>query len=312
MVDRFFGVCAVELRNANPGHEMPSPNTTAILAEAGRQFAARPVFSGGSFRDYSLFDHCCKISALQYEGLEVGGQIVIQPKDKASPVLKFTVPVEIASHRATRKLLELCTARLCLLSERGRIYGLAEKEGISKDPSICSIQFLHRHTWELMCAETVLMRTTMGEPSLPQPKLSYARLEDTLRRRFSEITAQEVAALTQLIARAAEQQHGTIVVISAEPIAEAKRFTNQGMMIEPTRLNNDWIPAVTKIDGALLLGVDGVCHAIGLILDGAASPKGTPARGRGTIPRSAMSDQVSRYVLPSSFPRIERLTSCQT
>jgi hypothetical protein len=278
-IDRFFAICAAELRNTNPGHNMPSPNRIAILADAGRQFAARPVFSGCQYRDYSLFDHCCTISALRYEGSEVDGQIVAQARGDSSPVVRFTHPVDIASHRATRKLLELCSARLCLVSERGRIYGLVEREQVSKETTLCSIRFLRQHVWELLRGDTILMRTTLGEPSLPQPILSLDRLEDTLRRRFSGITPDEIVTLKNLIESAAEQKHGTIVVVTAEPADEARRFTNQGMIIEPTRLESGWIQAVTRIDGALLVGIDGTCHALGLILDGVASAKGTPARG---------------------------------
>ena len=39
------------------------------------------------------------------------------------------------------------------------------------------------------------------------------------------------------------------------------------------------ITRVTSIDGALLIDRSGICHAIGVILDGLASPKGTPSRG---------------------------------
>ena len=36
---------------------------------------------------------------------------------------------------------------------------------------------------------------------------------------------------------------------------------------------------MTAIDGAVLLGPDGVCHAIGVILDGLAGDRGDPERG---------------------------------
>ena len=44
-------------------------------------------------------------------------------------------------------------------------------------------------------------------------------------------------------------------------------------------LNDSLIRNVTSIDGAVLLDSHGVCHSIGVILDGIATNKGTSARG---------------------------------
>lgn len=60
---------------------------------------------------------------------------------------------------------------------------------------------------------------------------------------------------------------------------EAERLEKQCLRIEPTRLSGEVLQMATEIDGAILLDTDGVCHAIGVILDGQASRFGTSARG---------------------------------
>jgi hypothetical protein len=53
----------------------------------------------------------------------------------------------------------------------------------------------------------------------------------------------------------------------------------QATRVEPFPLTESLIPLVTAIDGAVLIDTEGTCHAIGVILDGMASPKCTPERG---------------------------------
>jgi len=141
------------------------------------------------------------------------------------------------------------------------------------------------------------MRVTLGEPSLPRTELPKQQLIDTLRRRFTGIATQDVNTIVQLVSTAAQQKHGTMVVVSAEPAIEAKRLQSQGMPIDPMQLDEESLRAVTNIDGAVLIGVDGKCHAIGVILDGRATPKGSPGRG-------ARYNSAVRYVRDREAPTV--------
>ena len=53
----------------------------------------------------------------------------------------------------------------------------------------------------------------------------------------------------------------------------------QGTAIVPRALEPDVLQAATGIGGAILLDPGGVCHAIGVILDGVATAGGARARG---------------------------------
>jgi hypothetical protein len=70
-----------------------------------------------------------------------------------------------------------------------------------------------------------------------------------------------------------------MLVISAAAAAEASRLEKQAVRIEPVKMSTSLLSRASGIDGAVLLGTTGNCHAIGIILDGMASPRGTPARG---------------------------------
>lgn len=56
-------------------------------------------------------------------------------------------------------------------------------------------------------------------------------------------------------------------------------MTAQAWRIEPTSLSDALITQFTGIDGALLFDGKGVCHAIGVIVDGPAGKKGSLSRG---------------------------------
>jgi DNA integrity scanning protein DisA with diadenylate cyclase activity len=53
----------------------------------------------------------------------------------------------------------------------------------------------------------------------------------------------------------------------------------QATVVEPFALTRHLIDLVTRIDGAVLIDLEGTCHAVGVILDGQASDICDPARG---------------------------------
>ncbi len=70
-----------------------------------------------------------------------------------------------------------------------------------------------------------------------------------------------------------------MIVISQKAAEEAERLGQQSFPLKPMKLTDSMIHQVTSIDGAVLLDHNGVCHAIGVILDGVASEKGDASRG---------------------------------
>ena len=73
--------------------------------------------------------------------------------------------------------------------------------------------------------------------------------------------------------------HGTTIVVLAEAAAESARLGGQGQPIEPCALSSSELESLAAVDGALIVDVDGRCHAFGIILDGESDGEGDPARG---------------------------------
>jgi hypothetical protein len=70
-----------------------------------------------------------------------------------------------------------------------------------------------------------------------------------------------------------------MLVVSAAAAAEANRLAHQCTPVRRFRATPQMVSLVASIDGAVLVDLDSRCHAIGVILDGPASPKCTPSRG---------------------------------
>ena len=83
----------------------------------------------------------------------------------------------------------------------------------------------------------------------------------------------------EIVLEAVKQHRGTLILISSGAEKEAIRLSSQCFIIEPVKLDDILTRKLTSIDGAVLLSPDGICHAIGVILDGMATSKGDSARG---------------------------------
>lgn len=75
------------------------------------------------------------------------------------------------------------------------------------------------------------------------------------------------------------QKHGTTVVISTRAQKEAGRLTPNAVAVEPVPLSSSLMQAISSVDGAVLMGIDGFCYAFGAILDGNVQKEEDPACG---------------------------------
>ena len=98
-----------------------------------------------------------------------------------------------------------------------------------------------------------------------------------------------------LAQKATTQPNGTILVISAGAAQEAQRLTRQCFRVVPRIMTPTVLRLVTNIDGAVLIEPNGICHAIGAILDGLATEKGDSSRG-------SRFNSALRYVNSSKYP----------
>ena len=282
-IREFFDLCEEELQKREP-YRVKDREYDEIIRSAGRMLMYTPSNAGGEFRGlHGLFDSCNEVSSLKHEGDESVGEMLIAKKGHSNVqvVLSLTQPVSMRNHRAVRKLIEVSSSELSLLSDSGYVYGLGQSVGYydRRNEDLFLIRFVRHYTWELFHDRHLMMQVKYGQPSLPQGDSGKRTFETDVRRIFSSITAEEISQLWKLTTAAASQRHGTIVVISSGAEEEANRLKSQAIVIKPFRLTQDIMGMITAIDGAVLVDPSSTCHAIGVILDGTAANKGDPSRG---------------------------------
>lgn len=284
-VTEYLRECAKELDKPNPGDSFRTfdRDPVEIIRAAGKLLMYTPANAGGEPHGlHGLFDTCNTISSLRYEGAEGVGKMLIarrgHPNIKVS--LSLTSPVQMREFRAVRKLLEMASSEMSLLSDSGYIYGLGQTVGVydQRAEDLFSVNFAKHYTWELLHAERMLMRVIYGQPELLRMPIDKEKFKKDVHRIFPDIDSREVDRLWEVVVEATRQKHGTIVVVSSGAQTEAKRLEKQSTNIEPIQLTPEIVQMITAIDGAVLIDPTTTCYAVGVILDGLASNKGAPSR----------------------------------
>ena len=275
-----------ELLKPDPGSDCDSGKAEdEILRAAGN----RLIRSIGSKIDnylnqenseYLLYDSLNRISSLKYEQAIGKGKIVLSQKDHPAVkrMINFIKPISVENSRAFRKILEL-TSEYALNMNAKEIWGLAVINDYADDKEdLYEISILGYHHWELRHAGKILMHVRNALPFLPIPNVDENKLRMDIPRIFNGIPC-EIDLLISLIKETESEKHGTTLIISANAESEANRLNNQAILIEPLLLTPELLKQLMPIDGAVLVNPEGVCYAIGVILDGIASASGSLARG---------------------------------
>jgi DNA integrity scanning protein DisA with diadenylate cyclase activity len=282
----FLRFCRKSLHVPHPENvaEWDGPETDAILRKAGARVMEAPIFTSGGINGlYSLFDACNYISSLTYESATSAGEMFIARTGHANlqPTLVLDKPVDLSHYRAIRKLLEISRAGDAIMTDGDAVTGFGKLVGSydQTQADLHTIRFTGHHKWELLHAEHKLMRVTFGRPALPLPPLNEYSFTEDAERIFKPTKPEKIKKLFALAEAACQQRHGTVLVITPEAATEAKRLATQSTGIVPVAATPELLRSITAIDGAVLLDTDGVCYAIGVILDGEALELGNPARG---------------------------------
>jgi hypothetical protein len=282
----FLADCQRSLLTPSPEHvdEYRGRKADELLREAGDRLMETPVWAGSNpdFM-YGLFGACNYISELTYESQgSVGGMLIAKVGHKnIEPTLLLRSSFSLGEHRAVRKLLQVASAGDFLLCDGSNIVGFGKQTGVydQSDADLFEVRFTRHYHWELLHAGHSMMRVSYGTPRLPRAALNADKLASDLERIFSGVESANIQRLVQLALSACDQGHGALLVISANAECEAARLGKQSTLVEPVVLTERIIKAVTAIDGAVLLAPDGKCFAIGVILDGLATPEGDASRG---------------------------------
>ena len=276
-----------ELRLPDPGRNSLSSDmrqADEIIRLSAVKFMHTPGLSTSKHYLFSdLFERFNMISSLMYEGARGTGLLfLVNPESGVIDYqIRFKEPVPFREPRWARKILQMASGDIGLIADSEQIYGLGKRQtnhdSLAQDVFI--VRFIDHYHWELRSGEQVLLRSHYGKPALPQEPISRERFIGNYARLFPEAYSDDHNRLWELFNAATHQKHGGMIIVAADASAEAQRLTQQGTGIEPELMTVELLRLVSNIDGTILLDPHGICHAIGVILDGDATPDCTPSRG---------------------------------
>lgn len=246
-----------------------------------------------------VFREITALSDLNYESAGVKeNAIVFMPASSSSVVdLEFATPTCISDSRAARKLLVLSSSTLALAFQPKQDGSDPPEPFLSSSPlsgnefhlhlpraiGLCSITdqvcatFVSRGVWQVGLGATPLYTVANKVTSIVTPNFGEHKYAEAFQNVFREQMPDQLNSLCQ---DSSQQRHGTMIVISSEAAKEAERLEGQSTRIIPRPIDEKELTRLCSgIDGAILVDPTGICHAIGVILDGMAVEGGTRARG---------------------------------
>lgn len=254
-----------------------------LTREAGKRFMWVAGLQGRPEDAIHLYQICDELSSLLHESREARGRLVVAGSsfEPEKWCLKFTTPIPLSERDTARKLLETTAGGRSLVTDVTTIRGLCDREDLAlrADGRVFEVCFARRGRWDLRTADRRLMVIRDREPELPRPLFSREKEAPRLAKEFPGLDQVSIDRICSLLELAAERGKGTTLVFAEAAEAEARRFARSSLSISPIPLSKETLSDAMSIDGAILLGLDGTCHAIGVILDGQEGAFGTFARG---------------------------------
>jgi hypothetical protein len=227
---------------------------------------------------YDNFDHLNIISTLQYEGSANKGSLIYIEENKSNNLLvDFVKPIELKSHTEIRKLLQMTNDKYSLvINDEYKIIGIGSMNNYKNQKRII---FSGHFSWKYYDEGELVFSCIKSLPILP---LNLSKEKNNSIKEKLELVFDKKYSynnLSKIINSAKKQKHGTMLVITENAEAESERLKKSGICINPVEIDEDITQCISEIDGAILLDPFGICHQIGVILDGISSIEGDPSRG---------------------------------
>jgi hypothetical protein len=223
-----------------------------------------------------LYDLIEEIALLSYESVANSGCLMLCcPEDLAPLNVEFNSPFSLRDTRGARKMLQVSDEQLWIVCDGINLHGFTRGSGNSMNAFV--VQFRDRGVWDLVQGDsTVLMRVGSVSNAFVVPSVSKSTFFRDVGQVFGSASVQE---LWEIVSTASGQSRGTNLLICENAALEAERLDAQCTRVFPVRLSPFLVERVTSIDGSVILDPQGICHALGAILDGAATRRGDRARG---------------------------------
>ena len=210
-----------------------------------------------------------------------GGILLISETQQCDLKIKFkeTYPLKVKNVKQIRKLLEMTTDRLFLVSKNGHAIGIGDYGNISDTFELFTFNGHQRWTYYTNAKE--LLSYKEGKYTFIFG--NYRNFIFNFPKNF--ISDSNYKYFNNILHEIRQQKHGTILIISDEAQTEVERLCKfgRGYAIQPVDLklpgSRDLLSSLTSIDGAIFLDTDFLCYGVGVILDGIAVNTGLSARG---------------------------------
>jgi hypothetical protein len=286
LVQVFLESLSQQLYLPNPGKSLSlnSRGADELLREAAKKFQYTISSKGEDFSGLHGFaDACDKISRLKYEGDENLGHLIIakQHHPDVECIMELEEPFPISHYRKTLKILRLTASDIGVLSNSNMVFGLGRVKDsyLASTESIFNIRFEGIGCWTVYHNGASVLEMKHGLPGITLEAINKDKFHTTMRRLFSTVTTSQIENLFNLSSAITREKKGGLLIISADAREEAKRLKEQCLFIKPMRLTPETLLDFTIIDGGLLIDLDGIAHAHGVILDGLVGLRGDSARG---------------------------------
>jgi len=199
---------------------------------------------------------------------------------------QFIEMINLGNHRTIRKMLESTGKSSQLVASQAGAIGIASKDSTKNIDLV--IRFTKFMTWELCklykdentdgeCDEGRYIRIFLYEEGVLKPQNIglLAQKASKVAQKYLNFTVESWPDydFKMLILEAQKIGHGGILVFTDSPEIEVERFKNSCFPVVPFKIAPNDLGSLTAMDGALIIGSDLHCHAIGVILDGVASPE---------------------------------------
>lgn len=249
-----------------------------IVARAARSLMRSPFVQGRSWNQ-GLFDPIEAVSALCYEGAVGTGRILLAEAEDPNIdyVLRLNEPVPLRNSRWVRKFLQMAGGANALVADHEKVFGLGSISDVSAPPY--EIDIVGQSQWDLKRGTKLLMRVRNGAARLAQEPVPADRFEENVRRIFAGISEAALERMRNVMKLLLQLGRGSMIVFAVDAESEARRLERQGTRIQPTAISHELLARASAIDGSIIADPEGVCYAIGVILDGGASNACTAERG---------------------------------
>lgn len=249
-----------------------------IVRMAGEKFLLQILHTPTGKKNLNIHNDINVLSALKYEKSECNGNLIIC-KDitvvREKIDIKFDNSISLMYHKKIRKLLEIAKDDIFLIGDSRSVFGFITQESLGKLSSLVGYEIkihgaLNWSVLELRASGKQFVPIIQCKDSFYQYAQVKFNDKDFCRELKNKFPNADTQKLTKIVKEAIQQKHGTTIVIAENADDEAKRLAFSSFKITPFDCAN-MVKHITSIDGAVLIDTNGVCYAIGVILDGTTS-----------------------------------------